>query len=143
VRSEVQEVRIGARSNIQDFVMLHIALAQPTIIGEDCLTTHHATLHGCPTGDRTMVGINATVIDGVDVGANSIVAGHAILIDGSQFPDHMVIAGVPVRVVAARDCSEANLSNAEFYRRSGANYANGVHRFESGERDTNALIARA
>ena len=56
VRSEVHEVRIGARSNIQDFVMLNIGLAQPAIIGEDCSTIHHATLHGCPAGDRTMVG---------------------------------------------------------------------------------------
>ena len=80
-------------------------------------------------------GINDTVIDGVEVGANSIVAWHAILIEGSQFPDNMVLAGVPGRVVAVRDCSEANLSNAELYRRNGANYANGVHRFESGELD--------
>ena len=47
VRAEVHEVRIGARSNIQDFVMLHIGFAHPTVVGEDCSITHHATLHGC------------------------------------------------------------------------------------------------
>ena len=135
VRSEVHEVRIGARSNIQDFVMIHIGFSQPTIVGEDCSITHHATLHGCEIGDRTMVGINATIMDGVRVGANSIVAGHAILVEGSEFPDNVVIAGVPSKVVAERDCSKANLDNAEFYRRNGINYANGVHRFAAGELD--------
>ena len=135
VRSEVLEVRIGARTNVQDFVMIHIGFSQPTIVGEDCSITHHATLHGCEIGDRTMIGINATVMDGVKVGANSIVAGHAILVEGSQFPDNVVIAGVPGKVVAERDCSKANLDNAEFYRRNGINYAKGVYRFAEGALD--------
>ena len=135
VRAEVHEVRIGARSNIQDFVMLHIGFAHPTVVGEDCSITHHATLHGCCIGDRTMVGINATVMDGVTVGANSIVAGHSILVEGAQFPDNVVIAGVPGKIVAQRDCSKANLGNAEFYRRNGINYGKGIHRFADGELD--------
>ena len=59
VRSEVHEVVIGARTNIQDFVMVHIGFKHPVIIGEECSITHHATLHGCEIGDRTMIGINA------------------------------------------------------------------------------------
>ena len=59
-RAETFEIRIGARTNIQDFVMIHVGIASPTIIGEDCSITHHATLHGCDIGDRCLIGINAT-----------------------------------------------------------------------------------
>jgi carbonic anhydrase/acetyltransferase-like protein (isoleucine patch superfamily) len=74
-RAETFEIRIGARTNIQDFVMIHVGIASPTIIGEDCSITHHATLHGCEIGDRCLIGINATIMDGAKVGENSIVAG--------------------------------------------------------------------
>ena len=51
-RAEMQEIRIGARTNIQDFVMIHVGSFTPTIVGEDCSITHHVTLHGCEIGDR-------------------------------------------------------------------------------------------
>ena len=66
-RAETFEIRIGARTNIQDFVMIHVGIASPTIIGEDCSITHHATLHGCEIGDRCLIGINATIMDGAKI----------------------------------------------------------------------------
>ena len=63
-RSEVHEIRIGARTNIQDFVMIHEGSGFPTIVGQDCSITHHVTLHGCEIGDRCLIGINATIMDG-------------------------------------------------------------------------------
>ena len=128
MRAEMHEIRIGARSNIQDFVMLHVGYAAPTIVGEDCSITHHATLHGCTIGDRCLIGINATVMDGVKIGANSIVAGHSIVTEGSEFPENSVIAGVPAKLVATRDNSKANLLNSYFYQLSAANYAKGLDR---------------
>src|SRR5262249_41230068 len=79
VRAESQRVRIGARSNIQDFVMIHVGAGTGTIVGEDCSITHHCTLHGCRIGDRVLVGIGSTVMDGCEIGDNSIIAGHAFL----------------------------------------------------------------
>lgn len=128
VRAELHEVRIGARTNIQDFVMIHVGFDHPAIIGEDCSITHHATLHGCSIGDRCLVGINATVMDGARIGANSIVAGHAIVMEGAEFPDNSVIAGVPARLLMSRDNSVENLRNAEFYFRNARNYASGITR---------------
>src|SRR5262249_21725453 len=58
VRAEMNAVRIGARTNVQDFVMIHIG-GQATVVGEDCSITHHVTLHGCTIGDRVLVGIGA------------------------------------------------------------------------------------
>ncbi len=128
MRSETFEIRIGARTNIQDFVMVHEGSRSPTIVGEDCSITHHVTLHGCEIGDRCLVGINATVMDEAKIGANSIVAGHAIVSERKEFPENSVIAGVPAKLVATRDNSAANLRNSRFYQVIAANYAKGIER---------------
>lgn len=133
IRAEMHEVRIGARSNVQDFVMIHVGYLTPTIIGDDCSITHHATLHGCQIGDRCLIGINATVMDGAKIGANSIVAGHAIVGENAEFPENSIIAGVPARLVKTRDNAAANLANARFYVQNAKNYAAGVTRFDLAE----------
>jgi carbonic anhydrase/acetyltransferase-like protein (isoleucine patch superfamily) len=128
IRCELHEVRIGARTNVQDFAMIHIGFDHPTLIGEDCSIAHHATLHGCTIGERCLIGINATVMDGATIGANSVVAGHSIVGEGATFPENSVIAGVPGKLIKTLDCSEANLANAEFYCRIALDYARGVYR---------------
>lgn len=133
MRSEMHEIRIGARSNIQDFVMIHVGYTTPTLIGEDCSITHHATLHGCEIGDRCLIGINATLMDGVRIGANSIVAGHTIVTEGQVFPENAIIAGVPGKQVATRDNAAANRLNARFYEAIAAGYAQGRDRLSPDE----------
>lgn len=132
-RCEMYEIRIGARTNIQDFVMIHVGNNSPTIIGEDCSITHHATLHGCQIGDRCLIGINATIMDSAVIGDNSIVAGHAIVSEGSQFPANSIIGGVPAKVLASRDNGDANLKNAQFYEAIAAQYAAGNERIDTNE----------
>lgn len=138
-RAEFHEIRIGARSNIQDFVMIHVGAMTPTIVGEDCSITHHATLHGCEIGDRCLIGINATVMDGAQIGANSIVAGNTIVTENSVFPDNSVIAGTPGKLVVTRDNGPANRINAEMYRRFALAYQEGRDRLE--DEEINDLIA--
>lgn len=128
MRCELYEIHIGARTNIQDFVMIHVGNRTPTIVGEDCSITHHATLHGCEIGDRCLIGINSTIMDGAKIGANSIVAGHAIVTEGAEFPENSVIAGVPAKLVTTRDNGKTNQMNAKFYNRIALNYADGVER---------------
>ncbi|MGH1353395.1 MAG: gamma carbonic anhydrase family protein [Methyloligellaceae bacterium] len=133
MRAEIFEIRIGARTNIQDFVMVHVGNKTPTIIGEDCSITHHATIHGCTIGDRCLIGINATIMDGAEIGDNSIVAGHSIVTEGTKFPENSIIAGSPARRIKTVDNSEANLMNARFYVQNAKNYAKGIHRFSSSQ----------
>lgn len=128
-RAEMHEIRIGARTNIQDHAMIHVAYGGPTIVGEDCSITHRVVLHGCELGDRCLIGIGATVMDGAKIGANSIVAGHSIVTEGSVFPENAIIAGSPAKLVKTRDNAAANLLNAKFYHRNALNYAKGVERF--------------
>ena len=129
MRSEMHHIEIGARTNIQDFVMVHVGGATPTIVGDDCSITHHVTLHGCTIGDKCLIGINATIMDGAKIGNNCIVAGHSIVTEGSEFPDNSIIAGSPAKLVKTRDSGDANAMNAAFYAQNAQNYANGIHRF--------------
>jgi carbonic anhydrase/acetyltransferase-like protein (isoleucine patch superfamily) len=137
MRSEMFHIEIGARTNIQDFVMIHVGATTPTIIGDDCSITHHVTVHGCTIGDKCLIGINATIMDGATIGNNSIVAGHAIVTEGSSFPDNSIIAGSPAKFVKTRDSGPANAMNAAFYVRNAKNYAQGIHRIS--EDDLRAL----
>jgi len=128
MRSETHEVKIGDRSNIQDFVMVHVGAFTPTIVGDDCSITHHSTIHGCTIGDRCLIGINATIMDGAVIGDNSIVAGHSIVRENAEFPPNSIIAGVPAKVVGTRDNGAANATNAAFYHQNAINYAAGEER---------------
>lgn len=128
IRSELHEVVVGSGSNIQDFVMIHVGYSTPTIIGEMCSITHHATIHGATLGDNVLIGINATVMDGAVIGANSIVAGQSIVREGAEFPENSIIAGVPAKVVATRDNRTANIQNARFYIGNSRAYRQGIHR---------------
>ena len=140
MRSEIHHIEIGARTNIQDFVMVHVGGFTPTVVGEDCSITHHATLHGCTIGDRCLIGINATIMDGAKIGANSIVAGHSIVSENSEFPENSIIAGAPAKLIKTRDNGKANAINAAFYARNAQNYAKGIHRLNEDDLKAVGLI---
>ena len=133
MRAEMFHIEIGARTNIQDFVLIHVGATTPTIIGDDCSITHHATLHGCKLGDKCLVGINSTIMDGAVIGNNCIVAGHSIVTEGSDFPDNSIIAGSPAKLLKTRDSSVANKTNADFYVLNAKNYRQGIHRITEDE----------
>jgi carbonic anhydrase/acetyltransferase-like protein (isoleucine patch superfamily) len=118
LRAECERIEIGRMTNLQDFAMLHIAYDNPTIVGEFCSITHHATVHGCTVGDHCLVGIGATIMDRAVIGEGSIVAGGAFVTEGSVFPPHSIIAGVPAKKIGERDCARANRLNAWMYQRN-------------------------
>jgi carbonic anhydrase/acetyltransferase-like protein (isoleucine patch superfamily) len=128
VRSECAEVRVGRVTNLQDFVMIHVGYDHPTVIGDFCSITHHATVHGATVGDACLVGIGAVLMDGVVLGAGSIVAGGAVLTEGSVFEPGSIVAGVPAKAIKRRDSSRENRMNAWLYHRNAAAYARGEHR---------------
>lgn len=127
-RAECQEIRIGRMTNVQDFVMIHVGFNEPTVIGDFCSITHHATVHGCTIGDACLVGINAVIMDGAVIGPGSIVAGGACVLEGKIYPDNSIIAGVPAKVIAERDNHRANRLNAWQYHRNAEFTRNGNHR---------------
>ncbi len=118
LRAECQAIRIGRCTNVQDFVMVHVGYEEPTLVGDFCSVTHHATVHGCTLGDACLVGPGAVIMDGAVIGAGSIVAGGAVVPEGKVFPPHSIIAGVPAKQIGERDSSRANRINAWQYHRN-------------------------
>jgi carbonic anhydrase/acetyltransferase-like protein (isoleucine patch superfamily) len=128
IRAESERVVVGPRTNVQDFVMIHIGSSTGTIIGADCSITHHCTLHGCTIGDATLIGIGSTIMDGCVIGENSIIAGHAFLKEGTVIPPNSIVMGSPAEVKRTRDASGPNRVNAFYYRKNAEAFANGEFR---------------
>ena len=86
IRAENHAVEIGPHSNVQDFCMVHVGLRSGTQIGAHCSITHHCTIHGARLGDNCLVGVNATLMDGVVVGDNCTIAGGTFVPEGAVIP---------------------------------------------------------
>jgi len=99
VRGDVNWIRIGARSNVQDGTVVHVMIAtHPTTIGDDVTIGHGAVVHGCMLQDRILVGMGAILLNGVVVGADSIVAAGTLLAEGTQVPPRSLVMGTPGKV---------------------------------------------
>ena len=122
-RAEHQEIVIGAYTNIQDFVMLHIGDQTPTIIGSHCSITHHCTIHGCTIGDNCLIGINSTIMDGCVIGDNCIIAGHTFLKEGTVIPPNSIVMGAPGKVMRTQNNYVRNRLNAYLYYKNALAFA--------------------
>jgi gamma-carbonic anhydrase len=100
LRGDVNHIRVGARTNIQDGTVVHVSYkTHPTIIGEDVLIGHMATIHGCTLESKAFVGMRATVMDGVVVEREAMVAAGALVAPGKRIPQKQMWAGAPARFV--------------------------------------------
>jgi carbonic anhydrase/acetyltransferase-like protein (isoleucine patch superfamily) len=101
LRGDANAIRVGARANIQDLVVMHgdrVAGDHPVIIGEDVTIGHGAVIHGCTLGDRVLVGMGAIILNGARIGDDSIVAAGALVREGAEIPPGSLVAGVPATV---------------------------------------------
>ena len=118
LRSDVNFIRIGARTNIQDGTVVHVSSNTHSTILEDQITVgHRVTLHGCYVESGCLIGIGAILLDGVRVGRNSLVAAGSLLTPGTQIPPNSVVMGSPAKV--RRQVTEDELA---YLDRSWRNY---------------------
>ena len=105
VRGDVNYVRIGARSNIQDMSCIHVTNHKwPTIIGDEVSIAHNVMLHGCTLEKGVLVGMSTTIMDGAVIGEGCLVAAGSLVREGFKAPPHTLIAGWPA--VVKKDLSE-------------------------------------
>ena len=105
LRGDVNHIRIGARSNIQDGTIVHVTHGgNPTLVGEDVLVGHQAVLHACTIESHGFVGMSATVLDGAIVESGGMVAAGALLTSNKRVETGQLWAGSPARHV--RDISD-------------------------------------
>ena len=133
VRGDVNYIRIGKRTNIQDGTVIHVTLkTHPTVIGDDVSVGHSVTLHGCTIQDGCLIGIGAIILDGVEVGESSLVAAGSLLTPGTKIPPRSLVMGSPARVrkqLTDAECADFH-SIAERYIMYQDDYRNNVKRIE-------------
>jgi len=123
-RGDVNFIRIGSRSNIQDLTMLHVTHKKhaddpgaPLVIGDDVTVGHSVTLHGCTIGNGAFIGMQAMVMDKAVVGEGALVGARALVTEGTIIPPHTLWVGAP-----ARYKRDLNPDEIAWLRRSAGNY---------------------
>ena len=96
VRGDVNYIRIGARTNLQDLVLVHVMReTHPTVIGDNVTVGHSAVVHGCAIEDRCLIGIGAILLNGCRIGTGSIVAAGTLVPEGFVVPPGSMVMGLP------------------------------------------------
>ena len=99
VRGDVNRIRIGRRSNVQDGTVVHVMnKTHPTMIGDNVTIGHAAVVHGCTIDDRCLIGMGAILLNGAHVGTESIVAAGTLLVEGMTVPPRSLVIGSPGKV---------------------------------------------
>jgi carbonic anhydrase/acetyltransferase-like protein (isoleucine patch superfamily) len=110
IRGDVNYIRIGVRTNIQDHSIIHVNTGtHPTILEDEITVGHRVTLHGCYVESNCLVGIGSTVLDGARIGHNSLIAAGSLVTPNTQIPPRSMVMGAPARV--KRELTEEELVN--------------------------------
>lgn len=145
IRGDVNAIRIGKRTNIQDQTMLHVTrphqagegkgpgakagAGSPLLVGDDVTVGHRVTLHGCTIGNRVLVGMGAIVMDDAEIGDDCIIGAGALVTKGTKVPAGSLVMGAPAKV--ARPLKPEELAflpkSAANYVRDSAEYQGYVH----------------
>jgi carbonic anhydrase/acetyltransferase-like protein (isoleucine patch superfamily) len=122
IRGDVQRIRIGARTNIQDGSVLHVMRDKHGLeIGDSVTVGHGAVLHGCTIESRVLIGMGAIVLNGARIGTGSIIGAGTLVLEGTDVPPGSLFMGHPGefrRTLTAKD-----LENIDAYAARYAEYA--------------------
>jgi gamma-carbonic anhydrase len=118
VRGDVETIRIGDETNVQDNSVLHVECPGfPLRLGDRITVGHSVVLHGCTVEDDCVIGIGAIVLNGATIGKGSVVAAGALVPEGMQIPPASMVMGVPAKIrrpVSEQEQERFRL-NAEHY----------------------------
>jgi carbonic anhydrase/acetyltransferase-like protein (isoleucine patch superfamily) len=106
LRGDINRIVVGHHSNVQDNAVLHLADELPCLVGNWVTIGHNACVHACTIGDESLIGINATVLDGAVIGEQCLVGAHALVTPGTIIPDGSMVLGSPAKVVRALKLEE-------------------------------------
>ena len=132
IRADNTPILVGARSNIQDGAMLHSDPGAPCTVGEDVTVGHHAILHGCTVGDRTLIGMGAIILNRAVIGEDCVVGAGALVTEGKTFPSGHLIVGSPARAIRPLDDMQKAMlkASAALYAAKQRDYAAGLKRID-------------
>ena len=123
VRGDVNSIRIGANSNVQDCAVLHgMRYLYPVIVGDWVTIGHNATVHGCVLEDAVLVGMGATILNDARIGEGSIIAAGAVIPEGTIVPPRTLWAGLPAK--QRRTLEDKDREQILMYARNYLDYTN-------------------
>ncbi len=98
---------VGAGTSVQDNCVIHVGGWAPTVIGKHVTVGHGAKFESCTIGDRSVIDMNAVILQNARIGTECVVAANAVVLEGTQIPDRSLVAGVPAKVKKQLDGSAA------------------------------------
>jgi carbonic anhydrase/acetyltransferase-like protein (isoleucine patch superfamily) len=109
IRGDVNVIRIGKRTNVQDLSMLHVTHERYALtIGNDVTLGHSVVVHGCTIHDFSLIGMGARVLDGAVINSHSIIAAGAVVRERFIVPEGTLVAGTPAKII--RDLTESDMA---------------------------------
>jgi carbonic anhydrase/acetyltransferase-like protein (isoleucine patch superfamily) len=88
-------IAIGRRTSVQENCVVHVGHWGPTVVGDDVTVGHGAKFECCTIGDRSVIGMNAVILQRAVIGTECVIAANTVVLEGAAIPDRSVVAGVP------------------------------------------------
>jgi len=131
IRGDLNSVRIGEGSNIQDHAVIHVSSSYPMIMGKNVSLAHGSIVHGARIGDNTIIGMNATVLNGAEIGPGSLIGANTVVKEGVKTPPGSLVVGIPGKIIRREDrnLSAVAIKNAEIYCRLRDEYKTSKYTF--------------
>ena len=121
IRGDVNQIRIGKRTNIQDLTMIHVMRdTHPTIIGNEVTIGHSAVIHGTTIEDRVLVGMAALLLNGVHVESDCVIAAGTLLTERTRVPARSLVMGRPGKII--RQLTDSEVAEIRWYSDNYVNY---------------------
>lgn len=126
IRADVNAIRIGNRTNIQDGAIIHCTYQKTqTIIGNNVSIAHNAIVHGCTIEDEVLIGMGAIIMDGAHIGKNAIIGAGAVITQNTIVPPGTIWAGNPAKYL-----KDVSPDQSEIFMRTANNYVKYAGWFE-------------
>lgn len=126
LRGDVNYIRIGEKTNIQDGTTIHVSRkTNPTIIEHEVTVGHSATIHGCYIETGCLIGIGSIILDGARIGKNSLIAAGSLVTPNTKIPERSFVMGTPARV--KRELTDEEVQDLERFWR-GYVELNGIYK---------------
>lgn len=114
IRGDVNWIRIGRRTSVQDGTIVHVMTAtHPTTIGDDVTIGHAAIVHGATIENQCLIGMGAILLNGAHIGTGSIVAAGSLVVEGMHVPPRSLVMGSPGKV--RRQLSDSEVAEIQMY----------------------------
>jgi len=114
IRGDVNRIRIGKRTNIQDLTMIHVMRdTHPTIIGDEVTVGHSAVVHGSTIENRVLIGMAAVLLNGVHIKSDCVIAAGTLLTEGTRIPARSLVMGRPGKV--KRQLTDEEVAEIRWY----------------------------